>query len=93
MKVLSKLRATLFNLFQKVKVEKSILWLPDSAKEALCVDNSEVESIDTMVFVNQSITNWLNSELDTGTLTDILMQYDVSPERIDDLESLLEFLI
>lgn len=74
-------------------MEKSILWLPDSAKEALCVDSEEVESIDTMLFINQSITNWLNSELDTGTLTDILMQYDVNPERIDDLESLLKFLI
>ena len=74
-------------------MKDSLLWLPESAKEALCVDNSEVEDIDTMVFINQSITNWLNSELDTGTLTDILMQYDVNPERINDLEKLLEFLV
>ena len=74
-------------------MKDSLLWLPESAKEALCVDNSEVEDIDTMVFINQSITNWLNSELDTGTLTDILMQYDVNPEKIDDLEKLLEFLV
>ena len=74
-------------------MQSSILWLPDSAKEALCVDNGEVENIDNMVFINQSITDWLNSKLDTGTLTDILMQYDVSPERIDNLESLLKFLI
>lgn len=74
-------------------MKDSLLWLPESAKEALCVDNSEVEDIDTMLFINQSITNWLNSKLDTGTLTDILMQYDVNPERIDDLEKLLEFLI
>ena len=74
-------------------MQSSILWPPDSAKEALCVDNGEVENIDNMVFINQSITDWLNSKLDTGTLTDILMQYDVSPERIDNLESLLKFLI
>lgn len=74
-------------------MKNSLLWLPESAKEALCVDNSEVENIDTMVFVNQSIVDWLNSELDTGTLTDILMQYDVNPEKIDDLEKLLEFLV
>lgn len=70
-------------------MKDSILWLPESAKEALAVSTEQVEDTETMVFVNQSLVNWLNAELDTGTLTDILMQYDLEPEMIDDLEDLL----
>lgn len=74
-------------------MKDNLLWLPDSAKELLCVDSDEVEDIDTMLFINQSTTDWLNGELDTGTFTDILLEYDVNPNRINDAENLLEILL
>lgn len=67
-----------------------LLWLPDSAKELLCVESDEVDSIETMVLVNSSVVNWLNGKLDTGTFTDILLQYDINPSRIDECEALIQ---
>lgn len=65
----------------------STIWLPNTAKEALCLDSSEVENIDDLLLCNQSIVDWLNGKLDTGTLTDTLMQFDVNPEILDDFET------
>ena len=65
----------------------SIIWLPETAKDALCLDTSEVENIDDLLLCNQSIVDWLNGKLDTGTLTDILMQFEVDPKILDDFEN------
>lgn len=76
----------------------SILWTPDSAKELLAVSledagNATEDEWQRMAFINQSIVSWLNGSLDTGTLTDILSQYDVKPETIDQCEDYVRFLI
>lgn len=76
----------------------SILWTPDSAKELLAVSledaaNATEDEWQRMVFINQSIINWLSGSLDTGTLTDILSQYDVEPETIDRCEDYVQYLI
>lgn len=78
-------------------MNSSRLWLPDSAKELLAVDLNEADSaseeeFQVMLFINQSITDWLNGRLDTGTLTDILLQYDVKPETIDNCEDYIHVL-
>lgn len=78
-------------------MSSSKLWIPNSAKELLAVDlndasNATEDEFQRMLFINQSITDWLNSRLDTGTLTDILSQYDVEPETLDDCEDYVHIL-
>lgn len=70
----------------------SRLWLPESAKEILCLDSSEIEDLDTLVFVNQNLVNWLNGRLDTGTLVDMLMQCEVDPCILDGFEKYINYL-
>lgn len=68
----------------------SLLWLPESAKEALSVDSVEAEDdVEAMIFINQSVVNWLGGELDTGTMTDIFLQYNIDPHRINRVENLI----
>lgn len=69
------------------------IWLPSTAKEALCLDSDSIEDIDIQLFINQSIVDWLNGKLDTGTLTDILMQYDIDPNMLDNFENRLYHLL
>lgn len=69
------------------------IWLPNTAKEALCLGTDAVEDIELQVFINQSIVSWLNGQLDTGTLTDIFMQYDIDPTMLDNFENRLYHLI
>lgn len=61
-----------------------MLWIPDTAKELLAVDLAEAETAtdddwQTQIFINTAIVDWLNGRLDTGTLTDILLQYGIDP--------------
>lgn len=78
-------------------MKSNLLWTPDSAKELLAVELQDAGSatdaeFDQMLFINQSIVDWLNGKLDTGTLTDTLLQYDVEPEILDRAESHLQLL-
>lgn len=61
-----------------------MLWIPGSAKELLAVDLLEPgtasdDDWQDQVFINSAIVDWLNGKLDTGTLTDILLQYGIDP--------------
>lgn len=71
----------------------STIWLPSTAKEALCLDTGSIEDIELQVFINQSIVDWLNGKLDTGTLTDVFMQHDIDPKMLDNFENMLYHLI
>lgn len=66
-----------------------MLWLPETAKELICVDSDDLgfDDIDIEILINQAVVDWLNGKLDTGTLADIFLQYDIDPQRIDYLES------
>lgn len=68
-------------------MRNSLIWLPQSAKELICLDSEQVHDIDTQIFINQALVNWLNGRLDTGTLTDILLQNDINPYIIDEFET------
>jgi hypothetical protein len=70
----------------------SLLWLPESAKELVCLDSFDIEDLDTQVFINTNLVNWLNGKLDTGTLVDMLMQYDINPSILDDYEKYVKYL-
>lgn len=76
-----------------------MLWIPDTAKELLAVDLQEASTANDddwndQIFVNQSIINWLNGQLDTGTLTDILLHYEIDPKQhLDGAEDYIEQLI
>ncbi len=70
----------------------SLLWLPESAKELVCLDSLEIEDLDLQVFINTNLVNWLNGKLDTGTLIDMLMQYDIDPSILDDYEKYVRYL-
>lgn len=68
-----------------------MLWLPETAKELICIDSEDLDSddIELQAFINQATVDWLNGKLDTGTLTDIYLQYGIDPSRIDDAERLV----
>lgn len=70
------------------------LWLPESAKELMCIDADEAEEasdpFEAMIMINQANVDWLNGKLDTGTLTDIYLHYGISPERIDQTETFVK---
>ena len=70
----------------------SLLWLPESAKELVCLDSFDIEDIDIQVFINQNLVNWLNGKLDTGTLVDMLMQYDIDPSILDEYEKYVKYI-
>ena len=70
----------------------SLLWLPESAKELVCLDSFDIEDIDIQVFINQNLVNWLNGKLDTGTLIDMLLQYGINPSILDDYEKYVKYL-
>ena len=70
----------------------SLLWLPESAKELVCLDSFDIENLDIQVFINTNLVNWLNGKLDTGTLVDMLMQYGINPSILDDYEKYVRYL-
>jgi len=70
----------------------SLLWLPESAKELVCLDSFDIEDLDVQVFINTNLVNWLNGKLDTGTLVDMLMQYGINPSILDDYEKYVRYL-
>lgn len=70
----------------------SLLWLPESAKEFVCLDSSEIEDLDIQVFINTNLVNWLNGKLDTGTLVDMLLQYDIDPSILDEFEKYIKYI-
>ena len=73
-------------------MSSNLIWLPETAKEALCIDTS-VADIETTLIVNQSLVNWLNGKLDTGTLTDVLLQFQIDPQFLDNFESCIHNLL
>lgn len=70
----------------------SRLWLPVTAKELLCLDTEDDNQLEIATVVNPAIVGWLNGDLDTGTLTDTLLEYDVDPSILDDCEDFIAFL-
>lgn len=76
-----------------------MLWIPDTAKELLAVDLLEPATANDddwnlQLFINQSIVDWLNGQLDTGTFTDILLQYDIDPsDHLDEAQLYFEQLL
>lgn len=73
---------------------QSNLWLPESLKELLCIDADEAQKasdpFEAMMVINQATIDWLNGNLDTGTFTDIYLQYGISPTRIDEAEAFVQ---
>lgn len=73
----------------------SKLWLPGTAKELLCLETDDCEpdnQLEIATVVNPAIVGWLNGTLDTGTLTDTLLEYDVDPSILDVCEDFIAFL-
>jgi hypothetical protein len=72
-----------------------LLWMPSntSVKDILCLEDNEAADLIPTLSINQSLVDWLNGKLDTGTLTDILLEYDVDPAILDDCESYVQFLL
>jgi hypothetical protein len=72
-----------------------LLWMPSntSVKDILCLEDNEAADLILTLFINQSLVDWLNGKLDTGTLTDILLEYDVDPAILDDCEVYVQFLL
>lgn len=70
------------------------LWLPESLKELLCIDADEAKDasdpFEAMMVLNQATVDWINGKLDTGTYTDIYLQYGISPTRIDETEAFVQ---
>ena len=76
----------------------NLLWTPSSVKELICLDSDEfedyeIDDAEIEAFVNRALVDWLNGKLDTGTLTDILMQYGIDPQLIDLCEGHVETLL
>lgn len=78
---------------------QSILWIPETAKELLAVDLQEPSTAtddDWIIatFINTAIVDWLNGQLDTGTLTDILLQHGIEPaQHLDAAENYFHSLV
>ena len=70
----------------------SSFWLPESARELVCLNSLELENLDIQVFISNNIVNWLNGRLDTGLLIDVLLEYNINPSILDEFEKYIKYV-